>query len=595
MNKKILKITTTSLMFLPFISCGCGNNSTIIIEKEIAEHDEKCWETTINDIANADCPTIYLTCDAAYYLMQAALIYYTSSELSLKNGNSNKLADQIMLISFKSFMYKTKESGSAQMYSYSYENLIGDAGGKRTHEYKDILQYGVEEGDHAVITNYEDFNDSDTYSSEADTDVNKYWLYTYDTTVKFLEKIYSMYDAYNPHQKFNFVIVDLALDSFVSTMVNESLNLQRTIYSRANKMYFLSDGTYSYATWRNVYANAFKQYGYTNCATQQKIWNNLHNVNIDDKTKNDLIKSNPIAFLNNEKYCSFLGNDGDFYRTCWGENNLCPSTMTKYAYSNIDFTSYKSIFSLNDTYNNELIYSILSFFDNNNAEQFINDQDNFIDLYATVDTKNHFDPNKKSIIIPTDSFITIEDNIRDKNITDIIDKMMEIFSQNNYNYVLKSHPRIDESIYDARMQQLFANYYDKMTILKPKYPLEELIVFDWYNQSKTSVNHFNLVDPLSYISNSPSGLIGGWSLLTTSIMSMLNLVANYETDQHLKIGNQNALKMIDTNCVFIPTKFSQSGGQTGDKLTENINNLLNMYQQFIILGKFIDINLLQAI
>lgn len=249
MNRKTLKIATTSLMFSPFISGGCANNHlSVIVEKEIAKHDEKCWETTIYDIANADCPTIYLTGDAAYYLMQSASIYYTSSELSLMNGNHNKFADQIMLISFKNFKYKTKESGSDHMFSYSYENLVGDANGHRA-EYKDILQYGVEEGEHAVITNYEDFNDSDTYSSEADTDSNRYSLYgRYDTTAKILEKIYSMYDAYNPHQKFNFVIVDLILEGFVRTMANESLDLQRTIYSRANKMYFLSDGSYSYAT-----------------------------------------------------------------------------------------------------------------------------------------------------------------------------------------------------------------------------------------------------------------------------------------------------------------------------------------------------------
>jgi hypothetical protein len=31
-----------------------------------------------------------------------------------------------------------------------------------------------------------------------------------------------------------------------------------------------------------------------------------------------------------------MGADGDFYRTHYGENNLSPATMTKYAYSNIN-------------------------------------------------------------------------------------------------------------------------------------------------------------------------------------------------------------------------------------------------------------------
>jgi hypothetical protein len=56
--------------------------------------------------------------------------------------------------------------------------------------------------------------------------------------------------------------------------------------------------------------------------------------------------------------------------------------------------------------------------------------------------------------------------------------MRETFSPEEYNYVLKSHPRIDESVYDERMQELFADYYDDITILKPKYPMEQLILFD---------------------------------------------------------------------------------------------------------------------
>ena len=195
MNKyKHLFITAgVTACFLPLISCSCGNNgSSIVVDKEIAQHDENAWETTINEIANSDCPTIYLTADAAYFLMEAASIYYTSSELAIKQNNTNPYADQIMLISYKNFKYKTRESSATGNFNYSYENLIGNAGGKRTHEYKDILQYGVEEGDHGVITNYEDFNGETEYSPSADNDNNKYWLYTFDTTAKILDKLYSM-------------------------------------------------------------------------------------------------------------------------------------------------------------------------------------------------------------------------------------------------------------------------------------------------------------------------------------------------------------------------------------------------------------------
>ena len=79
------------------------------------------------------------------------------------------------------------------------------------------------------------------------------------------------------------------------------------------------------------------------------------------------------------------------------------------------------------------------------------------------------------------------------------------------------------------------------------------------------------------------------------IVSMLNLVANYQTQDHLNIGSKNALKMINTDCVFVPKNFELGSGATGDMYSKNIVSLVNMYQQFFILGKFIDINLLNAV
>ena len=114
-------------------------------------------------------------------------------------------------------------------------------------------------------------------------------------------------------------------------------------------------------------------------------------------------------------------------------------------------------------------------------------------------------------------------------------------------------------------------------------------------QSKHSVNNYCLLDPLSYIKNQPSRLISGWSLLSTSIVSMLNLVANYQTQDHLNIDSKNALKMINTNCVFIPKNFNLGSGAIGDMYTANFASLSKMYQQFFTLGKFININLLDAV
>ena len=84
-------------------------------------------------------------------------------------------------------------------------------------------------------------------------------------------------------------------------------------------------------------------------------------------------------------------------------------------------------------------------------------------------------------------------------------------------------------------------------------------------------------------------------MLTTSIISTLNLVANYQAENHLIVGNKNALKMINTDCVFIPKNFNLRSGAIGDMYTANFASLSKMYQQFFTLGKFMDINLLDAV
>ena len=67
--KRLFIAAGAVVCFLPLISCSCWNSgSFVLIDKEIAQHDENAWETTINEIANTDCPTIYLTVDAAYFL-----------------------------------------------------------------------------------------------------------------------------------------------------------------------------------------------------------------------------------------------------------------------------------------------------------------------------------------------------------------------------------------------------------------------------------------------------------------------------------------------------------------------------------------------
>ena len=145
------------------------------------------------------------------------------------------------------------------------------------------------------------------------------------------------------------------------------------------------------------------------------------------------------------------------------------------------------------------------------------------------------------------------------------------------------------------MHSLLANFYDCITILKPKYPLEQLVVFDWFNQSKSAVNNYCLMNPATYTSSAVSCFIGGWSIGTTSIISMINLIANYQLANHLIVGNKNAIKMINTNSIFIPKNFSIGDGTIGKKDLENFSFLIQIYTKFFTLGKFIDLNLLDVV
>ncbi len=581
-NKHFFSILFLS-SFSPIVaSCQTGTNF-FICDSEIAKHDINAWNTCINEIASSNCPTIYLTADSAYYLLQSSLIYYTSSELSTNNyHNKNDFADQIMLICFKNFQYKLGADSHNTSFGYSYWNLLGDAGGQRD-EYKDILKYGVRDGNHMVITNLEDFDtDHEEYSGSSD---NEYWWSNYIVVQKILEKIYAMYDVYQPNINFNFVIFDFLLDNFLTDSKN-SVYLQRTIYSRANKIYFLSDGGYTYFTFTDLYAKRYAEFGYIDCKKQVQIWDALHS-NVDNDHKNRLILQNPIAFFNNEKYCLFFTADDSWYKTYYDETcNLFPATMIKYAYSNINWLTHQSDFNLNDKTFSSLCHSIFLFFDEKNASV-IKDGGDFVSLYATSDTYKHFDSKKKNIIIPTPSYIIDDNDIRDQNIRNIFDEMSKTYSPDKYNWIFKGHPRNDENLYYQKMQKILPKYYNNIVILKMKFPLEFLVVLDW--QLAQTSNIYHIIEPSSFITNQPSGLLGGWSLDTTSIITLINLLCHHVKDGYV-LGNENAKKILDLNSLFIPNKFNISSGKTINDYLSNFSSLSNLYKRFITTNKFVDIN-----
>lgn len=589
LNKKMkYSLLISSLSCLPVTTSCQARANYLVCDMEIATHDANGWNTCINEIAHSDCPTIYLTTDAAYCLMQASLIYYTSSELSLIDGNTSEFADHIMLISFKNYQYKQGQDSKINSYNYSYWNLVGDANGQR-HEYKNILEYGVKEGSHMVLTNLEDFDtDSTEYS---DPNNNEYWWLNYVTTQKILEKIYSMYDQFQPNINFNFVLSDLFLNNFQIDTYN-TLNLQRTMYSRANKMYFISDGSYSYSVLSRVYIQNYAKYGYVDSEYQNELWDILHS-NADDTRKNNLLFHNPIAFLNNEKFCLFLGPDDGWYNTYYDKSfSLSPATMIKYAYSNINWLSYQRDFHLDDETFASLCNSIALFYDEENADK-IKDGNSFISLYATDDTYQHFDSKKKNIIIPTPSYLVNDDDIRDQNIKDIFDEMAKKYSPDEYNWIFKGHPRNNEQSYYQKMKKILPDYYDNIVILKMKFPLEFLVILDW-QLAKTS-NTYHTVDPYSFVTDQPSGILGGWSLDTSCVITLINLLYHFSNGDGYILGCENAKKILNLDTLFLPNRFNISNGEIIDDYLDNFNILNDMYKPFVTINKFVNVNLFRPI
>ncbi len=76
---------------------------------------------------------------------------------------------------------------------------------------------------------------------------------------------------------------------------------------------------------------------------------------------------------------------------------------------------------------------------------------------------------------------------------------------------------------------------------------------------------------------------------------MINLIANYQLEDHSVIGNKNAIKMINNLSIFIPKNFYIPDGTVGEKVLENVLFLIQSYSKFFTLGKFIDLNLFYVI
>ena len=66
---------------------------------------------------------------------------------------------------------------------------------------------------------------------------NSFQAYSGTQTYEYnLQQLWSP-NSKDPNQQFNFVILDFVLENFVKSNISQSLNLQRAIYSRANKIY----------------------------------------------------------------------------------------------------------------------------------------------------------------------------------------------------------------------------------------------------------------------------------------------------------------------------------------------------------------------
>lgn len=582
-KKLLFSLGTIPIVATPFVTIGCSAN-------EIAQYNPNSWQDSINEITNSECPTIYITNNATLTFAQLALMWFTSSEIAKKQNKTYendkyRYADQIFLIPWSLYHYKTNETQQTNI--YDYETLIKREQEGASPSYVDMLKSGwiksdgtvdssiKNKGNHMIITNLEDFNTStNTYSESAD---ETGFYYDVSLNERFFDKIFNLYDK---NTRFNYVICDTVL----SKLVYSHKELAGKIFNRANKFYTVSDGSNTYLTFLDSYKSSWKKYGYTSPEEQRQIWDNMHKS--AEKAELEMW-ANCISLMNNQKYFVFFDVAGDFWQSPVNYDEsikLNKDTIVKWTCANLFWESYKDIFNLDDQTFSYIDANTKLFFDKGCDLKNIN-----FEHFTCLDSYSNYKKSKKNLIIGLPRYVQDANTIRDNNIKNIFNQLKTNYPTNEYNYIVKPHPRIPEDKYEEVMERLFGEVLDNAVYIKSSYPLEILIAIDWSMNKKGLWDHYYFIDPTSVdkTDKDVSGVIAGFQITTSINMTSLAMLANYYLSSNKKVGWENALKILGKGANFIPSEFNLFNGDiTSFAVEYNREKFDNFYEQFVEIGQF---------
>ena len=558
---------------------------------EIKQYNPNSWRDSINEIANSECPTIYITNNATLPFTQLALMWYTSSEIARNQGKTYenekyRYADQVFIIPWSFYHYKTNETQDTNV--YDYQALITREQPGASPSYVDMLKSGwiksdgttdptvKNKGNHMIITNLEDFDTStNTYSDNADN--TGFYVNSGTIDVRFFDKLFSLYDE---NIRFNFIICDSVLVNLLST----HHDIAAKLFNRANKFYTVSDGSNTHITFLNFYKSVWNKRGYTSADQQRQIWENMHK---SVRTAEYELLINSIALMNNQKYFVFFDVAGDFWKSSVNYDNntgLNQDTIVKWTCANLFWESYKDVFNLDN--------QTLSYIDANTKLFFDKDCDltniNF-EHFTCMDSYKNYSKSKKNVIIGLPRYVEEENAVRDANIKEIFDKLISNYPTSEYNYIVKPHPRIPESQYEEVMLRIFGQSLNNITYIKSSYPLEVLVAIDWSMNKNGLWDHYYFIDPNSLEKDEKdvSGILAGFQTTSSINMTTLAMSANYYLSNNKQVGWNNALKILGKGSNFTPSKFNAFSGYVIPTAVVDYQKTYDgIYDQFISIGQF---------
>jgi len=612
-TKYFLTSILTSTCILPsVILTSC---KPFVVDEEIKAHDELGWKHAIEHIANCGHPTIFLNTDASFYVQQEINMFLTASQLAIQNNHTYKnkgyeYNDMIMLVNNNMWNAKENKQGEKPGYfPYKFSTCIDENLG-----YSDIManskkagnKIDLSLGNQMVISNLQDFDLGLQQYDKTRDDYQSFWTLEggmdwWIGNVRVLNKIIDMYEAIDPNIKLNFVILDFLLDtefiakagsSEIFSYNSELSKLQLRMFRHLDKLYVLSDGSYTYNEAYPHYLNYFKNYGYTSAKDQDKILYYLKTLPFDDALEYYKYV-HPFVFYNNEKYViHFQANTKSYKspRVLSPKSHLTEETTCKYAPALFVPKSYKEILT-NDTLFNNYQTSYLKFF---NA--FIDGKIPKFSNFVLDNTYVNFDSSKKNLIFFLPSSLTESQNPS----VELFDECKSIMSKirNNYpadkwNFMFSFHPRSKLSDIYYILNHLFdttgPSQWPKNTVLLSNaYPFEVLLVLDQQLVASGTETHYHLIDPTTFDQDKPSGVMTSFDMLTTCFFSGVSLLSS-----ELGVSKENAQKVIQKDAFYVTKKFdilNYNNPDGKDYSSINFKYLKNMYDVLTDVGEYPDVS-----